>query len=383
MLATGENPGTLPPDSPEAREYARRKRWLTVADTVLGLLTLALLLLTGLSLKMRDLAWKASGENFNLALFFYVVLLASVVKVVSLALDLQSFRLEHRYHLATQTLRSWLWDETKGWALAVVLGWLLAAVVYWTMRSDPEWWWVMAWAIFLVLFVLLAQLAPVLLFPIFYKFVPLEDEALKERLLRLSEKAGTRVRGIYEWKLSEKSKKANAALTGLGHTRRILLADTLLTDYSHDEIEAVLAHELGHHVHRHILKGLLVEAVIALIGFAAAGWALGLAVQLMPQLIGIHDFADMPLLLLVAGALSLLLAPFLNAYSRHNERQADDYCWRSIPSVGPYVSAMEKLSRQNLAEQNPSRWVEILFHSHPPIARRIAAAKAFRRGPAA
>src|SRR5256885_6231438 len=113
----------------------------------------------------------------------------------------------------------------------------------------------------------MAQIAPVVLFPIFYKFEPLQNEDLKQRLVRLSERAGTRVRGVYKWRLSEKSKKANAALTGLGTTRRIILADTLLDHYSQDEIEAVLAHELGHHVHRHIVKSIVVQAGITLAGF--------------------------------------------------------------------------------------------------------------------
>src|ERR1039457_1067999 len=129
------------------------------------------------------------------------------------------------------------------------------------------------------MFIVLAQLAPVVLFPIFYKFEPLDNEDLRRRLVVLSERAGTRVRGVYRWKLSEKSKKANAALTGLGATRRIILADTLLDNYTPEEIEAVLAHELGHHVHRHILKSIFVQAGITLFGFWAANWVLHYAVH--------------------------------------------------------------------------------------------------------
>src|SRR5207237_3583851 len=137
----------------------------------------------------------------------------------------------------------------------------LVAVLYFTILLHPEIWWVVAWAVFIALMIFFAQIAPVVLFPLFYKFNPLENDELRERLVRLSERAGTRVRGVYEWKLSEKSKKANAALTGLGNTRRIILADTLLENYSPEEIEAVLAHELGHHVHKHIFKGIVVQAV--------------------------------------------------------------------------------------------------------------------------
>ena len=235
-----------------------------------------------------------------------------------------------------------------------------------------------AWALFLVLFVVLAQLAPLILFPIFYKFEPLHDEELKGRLVRLGERAGTRVRGIYKWHLSEKSKKANAALTGLGRTRRIILADTLLDNYSPDEIEAVLAHELGHHVHRHILKSILVQAAITLLGFYAANVVLHLAIERWGMFDTLSDFANLPLLVLVATVLSFLLMPALNAYSRYNERQADRYAFQSLNSVTPFITSMNKLAAQNLAERTPSRLVEWFFHSHPAISRRVAAAEAWK-----
>jgi len=229
--------------------------------------------------------------------------------------------------------------------------------------------------LFLGLFVLLAQLAPVVLFPIFYKFEPLENEELKRRLIVLSERAGTRVRGVYRWHLSEKSKKANAALTGLGATRRIILADTLLDNYSDDEIEAVLAHELGHQVHRHILKSICVQAGITLFGFWLANEVLGYAVYRRHMFPTMSDFANLPLLVLVSTVLSFLLMPALNAYSRFNERQADRYCFQSVASVEPFISSMNKLADQNLAERTPSRWVEWLLHSHPAIGKRVAAAE--------
>src|SRR5206468_6605369 len=151
---------------------------------------------------------------------------------------------------------------------------VLSEIVYALIRTSPQYWWIIGWLIFMGLFVFFAQIAPAVLFPLFYKFAPLQNDELKARLMRLGERAGTRVRGVYEWKLSEKSKKANAALTGLGNTRRIILADTLLANYSPDEIEAVLAHELGHHVHRHIAKAILAQVGITLFGFWAANQVL-------------------------------------------------------------------------------------------------------------
>ena len=204
-------------------------------------------------------------------------------------------------------------------------------------------------------------------------------EELKRRLIVLSERAGTRVRGVYKWHLSEKSKKANAALTGLGATRRIILADTLLDSYSDDEIEAVLAHELGHHVHRHILKSIFVQAGITLFGFWLANEVLSYAVERRNMFETMSDFANLPLLILVSTVLSFLLMPALNAYSRFNERQADRYCFQSVASVEPFISAMNKLAEQNLAEKTPSRWVEWFLHSHPAIAKRVAAAEAWAK----
>jgi STE24 endopeptidase len=164
-------------------------------------------------------------------------------------------------------------------------------------------------------------------------------------------------------------------LTGLGNTRRIILADTLLQNYSTDEIEAVLAHELGHHVHGHILKSIFVEAAVTLAGFWAANEALRYATDQQKMFEHLTDFANLPLLVLVSTILSLVLMPALNAYSRFTERQADVYCWKSVSNIAPYVSAMEKLNKQNLSESHPSRLVELLFHSHPPISKRIAAAE--------
>jgi len=369
-------------DSPEARRYNRIRRWLSVADFAVGLVFLVVLLLTGWSDGLRDLAYRWGSQNYSLSLFFYLVLLLVISKVLSSGLDYYGFSLEHRFKLSNQKFGAWVWDETKGFLLGLVLGSIVVELLYLIIRQWPQHWWLLAWALFMGLFILLAQLAPVVLFPIFYKFEPLEDEDLRRRLVMLGERAGTHVRGIYRWKLSEKSKKANAALTGLGNTRRIILADTLLDNYTPEEIEAVLAHELGHHVHRHIFKSILVQAAITLFGFWAANWALQYAVD-RHFFLELSDFANLPLLALVSVVLSFLLMPALNAYSRFNERQADRYAFESTASVEPFISSMNKLAEQNLAERTPSKWVEWFFHSHPSISRRLAAAEQWERTQAA
>lgn len=365
-------------DSPEARRYNRIRRWLGIADFVIGLAFLIVLLVTRWSDSLRDLAYRGGFQSYTLSLFIYLFLLLVISKALGIGPDYYGFRLEQRYQLSNQKFGAWIWDEVKGFLVGLVMGGIIVELLYFTIRQWPQHWWLLAWALFMGLFILLAQLAPVVLFPIFYKFEPLEDEDLRRRLVMLSERAGTRVRGVYRWKLSEKSKKANAALTGLGSTRRIILADTLLDNYSPEEIEAVLAHELGHHVHKHILKSIFVQAGITLLGFWAANWVLHYAVDqhMFEQL---SDFANLPLLVLVSVVLSFLLMPAMNAYSRFNERQADRYAFESTETVEPFISSMNKLAEQNLAERTPSKWVEWFFHSHPSISRRLEAAEQWGR----
>jgi STE24 endopeptidase len=369
----------LPPDSAEARRYNRIRRWLGIAEFSLSLALLVVLVITGWTNWLRDLAMTGAFQIYALAVFLYTVMLVVIGKILGLGMDYYSFRLEHRYQLSNQKLRGWIWDEAKGLLVSAVLAAALVELMYFIIRQFSQHWWILAWVGFLGVVVLMAQLAPVVLFPIFYKFEPLQDEDLKLRLVRLGERAGTRVRGVYKWHLSEKSKKANAALTGLGNTRRIILADTLLDHYSADEIEAVLAHELGHHVHKHILKSIGVQAGVTLVGFWAANWVLHYAVDRWHKFPALYDFANLPLIVLIFAVLSFLLMPALNAFSRFNERQADRYAFENIASVAPFISSMNKLAEQNLSERTPSRWVEWWFHSHPAVARRVAAAENWER----
>ncbi len=369
----------MPADSPEVRRYNRLHRWLGLADAFIGFALLVVLLLTGWTGKLRDWSYLGAGQYYFLAVFLYVLMFSLIMKVLSAPFDYIGYRLEREYHLSNQKMGAWLWDDAKGWLVGLVLGTLFVEILYGIIRIAPQRWWIIAWAVFVGLFLLMAQLAPVVLLPLFYKFQPLENDRLRDRLTRLGQRAGTQVRGVYEWKLSEKSKKANAALTGMGATRRIILSDTLLQNYSDDEIEAVLAHELGHHVHRHILKGIFMQVVITFFGFWLTNQVLRYAIEkknwfpVLDQ--RLYDFANLPLIILVATVLGFLLAPALNAISRRHEREADRYAWENIPHIEPFVSSMQKLADQNLAERAPSRVVEVLFHSHPSIGKRVTAAE--------
>lgn len=364
-------------DSPETRRYNRIHRWLEIADFLIGLGFLVVLLATDWTSTLRDWAYRGAGQHYALAVFFYITMLLAISKVLGFGLDYYGFRLEHRYNLSNQRIRSWLWDQAKTWLITLVIGTVLVELIYWTIRTSPQHWWMIAWAVFIILSIFFAQIAPVVLFPLFYKFKPLENDSLRTRLLRLSDRAGTHVHEVYEWELSEKSKKANAALAGLGTTRRIILADTLLQNYTDDEIESVLAHELGHHVHKHITKGIAVEVVVSFFGFWITSEILHYAVDTRGMFESLHDFANLPLLVLASTVMSFILMPLMNAYSRSKEREADRYALESIPDVTPFITSMNKLADQNMAEREPSRFVEWFFHSHPAISKRIAAAEAW------
>jgi STE24 endopeptidase len=366
----------------KATRYQRRRRR---AD-LLSLLALAALLIvtlaTGLSFKLRELGaalGMATPEwEEAVTVIGYTVALFLLIQVVELPFAFyQGYRLEHRYGVSTERFGHWLRDYVKGSAIGAFLAVLGASAVYGALRWNPTWWWVLAALLFVLATIVLAQLAPVLVLPLFYTFKPLDRPALVERLLALAARAGTRVLGVYEWALSAHTKKANAALTGLGRTRRILLSDTLLASYSDEEIEVVLAHELSHHVHHDLWRSLAVQSVLMLGGFFVAHVALG-TYALPLGLGGLEDPAGLPLLLLVGGAWGFLTMPIANGVSRRHERRADRFALDLTNRPEAFVSAMKRLGQQNLAEERPSAVVQWFFYSHPPIRERVEAARAWR-----
>jgi STE24 endopeptidase len=358
------------PSDADAKRYHRTQRFFAVAGYTVDLAILFILLFTGWSAALRALAYQAA-RPWALALLIYALMVGLIMKIVSLPLDyLDGFWLEHRHGLSTLTFRAWLWDELKGLLVGGALGVLALELIYGALRLWPRDWWLVVAGVFAGFFILMANLAPVLLLPIFFKLKPLNNPALEDRLRRLAESAGAHVKGVYEWKLGEKTRKANAALTGLGSTRRVLLADTLLQNFSDDEIEAVLAHELGHHVHADIWRGLAVQTAATFLGL----YAIHLALNRWSVPLGFRgpaDFANLPLLVLVTLGVSLVLLPVVNSFSRRAERAADLFAVRSVAQPAVFASALERLGSLNLAERRPHPWIEFIFYSHPSIGRRI------------
>ena len=358
----------------KATRYHRlRRRASLIATMAVGAL-MVLLLVSGGAVWLRTVTDRLTGERW-LSAAVYAIVLVFVSELASLPLAYyQGVTLERRYGLATQTVVMWWTDRLKSIALSLVFTVAAALIVTTLLRYAPTYWWLLASAIFAALLVGVAQLAPVLLMPIFFRFRPLDRPALRHRLLALADRARADVVGVFEWQLGDRTRKANAALTGLGRTRRILVSDTLLAAHSDDEIEVILAHELAHHVHRDLWSSLALESVLIAVGLGIADRVLAAAGGWF-QLSGKGDLAGLPLLALTVGAVSLVLLPVAHAQSRAHERRADRYALEMTQNPAAFVSAMKRLSSQNLAEETPSRLVEWIFHSHPSTSARIAAAQ--------
>jgi STE24 endopeptidase len=363
----------------KASRYQRLKRQADIASFVWTAGLLVVLMASGLSLQLRTLVESFASSSATLVVMIYVGLLSLLSELGGLPLAFYSgFVLERRYGLSTETLKVWTLDQLKAFGIGLVLALPAAVAVYLLIARFPERWWLAAGVLFSLVIVGLTNVAPVLLLPLFYRVKPLDRESLRARLLALADRAGARVLGAYEWGMGEKTRKANAALAGIGATRRILVSDTMLAEYSDEEIEVVLAHELAHHVHGDIWKGIAFESALIVAGFF-------LAAQLLRSLApffglrSVADVAGLPLLLLSAGAVSVAMVPIAHAMSRAFERNADRFALTLTGNPGAFISAMRRLGAQNLAEENPSKIVQWLFYSHPPIRERIQAAQAFQR----
>ncbi|MGB2964661.1 MAG: M48 family metallopeptidase [Anaerolineales bacterium] len=366
----------------QARQYAKIRRRFMFLDLALGTALLLLWLLLGWSVHLRDwiLSWT---QNQWVAVIVFGAFFGIVFSLLNLPLSFYTgYILPHRYGQSNQTLGGWGSDLMKSAILSAVLGGFVLEIVYLVLRTAPETWWLWTAGFLLLFNVLLTNLAPVILFPIFYKFSPLGEEHLnlQARLTSLAKKAATNVTGVFKFDMSRRTKAANAALTGLGNTRRIILGDTLLKEFSADEIETILAHELGHHLNHDIPLSMVFQTILTLGGLYLT--SLGLSWGISRLGFGsISDIAALPLFGLSLGAYGLITSPLSNGFSRWREGLADDTALHLTGKGDAYASALTRLSNQNLAEVDPEPWVEFLLYSHPSLNKRIQKAQGFPSSP--
>jgi STE24 endopeptidase len=364
-----------------AIRYTRTREVLFVVDLLWGWLVQALLLGSGSSARLAGLARRLGGGRPWATDALYTVLYSALTLVADLPLAyVRGFAVEHRFGLSNQRHRDWLADLAKGAALGLAFQAPITTVAYAVIRRSPRWWWLILSGLALPFTVLLAQLYPVLIAPIFNRFVPVTDAALVERIRALAARAGVHVAAVTQMDMSRQTRKANAFFAGLGPTKRIALGDTLVEQFTPDEIEVIVAHELAHQVRRDIWKGVALGSLSTLGGaYLLARLAGPLARRLSGRLgfAGIDDVASAPLLGLLLSGLSVLAMPFANAFSRNAvERPADRYALDLTGRHDAFISAMQKLARLNLTDPNPPALVKLLLYSHPPVSERIAAARA-------
>src|SRR5437660_2000633 len=314
----------------KAREYARIRRQLSIVGIGIAAVAILFIFWSGLDVALRDwlqpLSWQPLRGWYPLQVLVYFLVLMLGYEVLTAPLAYYGgYVLPHRYGLSTMTLAAWLADLFKGLLLSLILEVLAVELVYLLLATQPQTWWLWTALILLFFTVVMANLAPVLILPIFYKFTPLPEGELSRRLLALADRAHTRVRGVFSMHMSSKTTAANAALMGLGNTRRIVLGDTMLDRYAPDEIEVVLAHELGHHVHHDIWKLIVTQSVLTLGGLYLVNLALHWAVDAQHYYLGLADPATMPFVLLVTAVFGLIVMPIGNGLSRAVEYQADEY----------------------------------------------------------
>jgi STE24 endopeptidase len=352
-----------------AKRYSNIKLAGGIIKGIVSFLLLLLFVWLGLSRSLYNLLlFITADEYFVFILFLFSAGFVSSVLFFPADYYLE-FYLEHKYSLSNQTFVKWLWEDFKGFLVSALIGIPLMLLFFYTLNKYAGLWWLPFSVLLFIVSVLLARIAPVVILPLFYKVTPLENEVLKDRIVKLSSGAGMKVENVYTFNMSKNTKKANAAFTGLGATKRILLGDTLIENFTVDEIETVIAHELGHYKRKHIIKNIIIGTLSSFLTFFliaklydfSLGW-FGFAVR--------TEIAALPLLALWGMIIGIIQMPLSSFISRKFEYQADEYAVKSTGKKDDFISSLEKLTRQNLADEEPNPLVEWFFYSHPSINNR-------------
>jgi len=356
-----------------ARQYAAISRRLSLAQSAIVAAILLALLFGGFSVKISRVL--AFPQPWASALYFAVLTICLSLLLMPFTYY-QGFILPRRYGLSHQKFCPWLNDRTKASGLSFLLSLALVILVYWLLENFPDSWWLWAAIALIISSLILTRLTSTLLLSLFFKLEPLDDKRLRRRLVNLAKRAKAPILGVFTINLSSKSTTANAMLAGWGGTRRIILTDTLLQKYTPDEIEVVLAHELGHHLHKDIFKIIVLQAGMILVGLYLSN--LVLRASLVPfGFQGIADAAALPLLFLFMAVLMVIVTPLINAFSRRVEVSADETALELTSNPEAFIAAMTRLTNQNLSVADPGRWVELLFYDHPPYTKRVNLAKRY------
>ncbi|MBA4407167.1 peptidase [bacterium] len=358
-------------DNTQAKKYSSTKLLLGISEAIVSFILLLLFVWLGFSRQLEN-HLRLSIQNDYLLLLAYIVVLGIASSVLFSPLNYYlGFYLEHKYNLSNQTLWKWILEGAKGTLVGSVIGLPLLLLFYFVMKTFGLMWWLPFAVVIFIFSVVLAQILPIVIMPIFYKITPIENEYLKGKIVALSKDVGLKVENVFKFNMSKNTKKANAAFTGLGKTKRILLGDTLLNNYANDEIETVIAHELGHYKKKHIVKNIAVGTIASFATFF-------LIAQLHYHSLNWFGFAEitqissLPLIALWGALIGLVYTPVSNCISRRFEFEADEYAVSSTNKTEAFISTLEKITEQNLGDREPHPFIEWFFYSHPSIKNRIA-----------
>ncbi|MCM8763403.1 MAG: M48 family metallopeptidase [Candidatus Omnitrophica bacterium] len=358
----------------KAKKYSKQKYILTILEIVYSAGLIVLFLSLGISRGIADFLRNVIKNNF-VVICVYVFFVTFTYSILSFPINLyRSFILEHKFNLSAQSFKNWFGDFLKSLIISCLLFLILTEAFYFILHRFPYFWWLVV-AVFWILFsVVLTKLTPVLIIPLFFKYKTVADVALKERIRKLAAKMGIKILDVYQIDFSKKTHKANAGFVGIGRTRRVILADTLKDKYNDDEIEVILAHEFAHYRQKHLIKLILINSffifVLLYLIFKSSNFVLNAF-----KLGSLSDIANLPIILFYTIIFNVILAPFVNAISRKFEREADSLSIKFTGAREAFVSVMQKLAQQNLADTSPNKWIKWFFFDHPPIQERIKMAE--------
>jgi len=359
-----------------AKKYNNIKLAIGIGEGIFSFILILLFVWLGYSLQLEFFLSNYFANSYLLFIAF-VLVIGFIGSILSFPVSWYSgFFLEHKYNLSNQTFWKWIWEGLKGFLVSLVIGIPILLTFYYVLNTFYSLWWLPFAIIMFLISVVLSQIFPVLIFPIFYKITPLEDENLRAQITNLAKNAKLKVENVYKFNMSKNTKKANAAFTGLGKTKRIILGDTLLNNYSMEEIETVIAHELGHYKNKHIIKNII-------IGTASSFLTLFLIALLYQNSLdwfgfeSITQVSALPLLALWSMLIGIIQTPLGNILSRKFEYEADEYAVIETKNPFAFKKTLEKLTDQNLGDKEPHPFVEWFFYSHPSIKNRIAAINQF------
>ncbi len=363
----------------QAVKYQRSKNTLFFIDQGYGILFLVLFLFLGISAFLRRQIEKITRKRFWVVAL-YTLLFLIIAFIVGLPTSYYGFSLEHKFELSNQTFLQWFGEELLGLLVIGIIALIAVEGIYLALKKAPRTWWIYVSVVFIGFTIVLVNLAPVLILPLFNVYTPLPEGELRERLVSLSHRANVQVEDIFTMDMSKQTKKANAMFTGLGNTKRIVLGDNLVDEFTTDEVEVVIAHEMGHSLMHHIWLGIFFSAIMAAIGFLIihlsgpkiiSRWSNRLKIDSMA------DVASLPLILLIFSLYGLVTMPIFPAVSRQMERQADKFALDMTQNKEAFISAMDELAYMNLSDPNPSPIIEFLLYDHPPISKRIKFAQEY------